>query len=275
MCIVSHMYKTNYGTWLLLFTIVFGCSYLIILKRFYWMYQNVLTCTCEVCFQIRIQERCLGVMILSPLPGSIFEAKFLILFLLLYSSLNFISYFCDVKIDGHSRHMFCKDTCQKVQSKRINDIIWIWISFQRLKKHLVQIVREMRSNKTEKVLATCLSNGQKLLLSFTLLWPKILSNSWQHLHQKTQVEMCKGSNEMVSLGDTAISLHILQPSLNGGWWGVSEVVKTLSAKICLISIFGEGRGVGVLKQVPEQGVLSEDFEHKFCLATFWMPLHHR
>ena len=20
---------------------------------------------------------------------------------------------------------------------------------------------------------------------------------------------------------------------------------------------------------------SEDFEHKFCLATFWMPLHHR
>ena len=56
--------------------------------------------------------------------------------------------------------MFCTDTCQKVQSKRINDIIWISISFQRLKKHLVQIVREIRSNEAEKVLATCLSNGQ-------------------------------------------------------------------------------------------------------------------
>ena len=38
-----------------------------------------------------------------------------------------------------------------------------------------------------------------------------------------------GRNEMVSLGDTAISLHILQPPLGGVFWKV----KTQSAKICL------------------------------------------
>ena len=37
-------------------------------------------------------------------------------------------------------------------------------------------------NKAAKVLATCLSNGQKLLLLLTSLWPKILDN-WQHWHQ--------------------------------------------------------------------------------------------
>ena len=48
------------------------------------------------------------------------------------------------------------------------------------------------------------------------------------------------SNEMVSLGDTAISLHILQPPLTGG--GVFWKVKTQSAKICLNFNF-EGGGV--------------------------------
>ena len=39
------------------------------------------------------------------------------------------------------------------------------------------------TNKAAKVLATCLWNCQKPLLSFTSLWPKILNNS-QHWHQK-------------------------------------------------------------------------------------------
>ena len=52
----------------------------------------------------------------------------------------------------------------------------------------------------------------------------------------------KVTNEMVSFGDTAISLHILQPPLTGGvgggWGGVGRggglwKVKTQSAKICL------------------------------------------
>ena len=36
--------------------------------------------------------------------------------------------------------------------------------------------------KAAKVLAACLSNGSKLLLLLTSLWPKILDN-WQHWHQ--------------------------------------------------------------------------------------------
>ena len=49
------------------------------------------------------------------------------------------------------------------------------------------------------------------------------------------------SNEMVSLEDTAISLHILQPpTATGGGGGV--VVKTQSAKICLNLNFRLGGG---------------------------------
>ena len=45
---------------------------------------------------------------------------------------------------------------------------------------------------------------------------------------------------MVSLGDTAISLHILKLPLAPR--GCSEVVKTQSAKICLNFNFQEGGG---------------------------------
>ena len=53
------------------------------------------------------------------------------------------------------------------------------------------------------------------------------------------VEWCcgKNENEMVSLGDTAISLHILQPA-RGVFWKV----KTQSAKICLNFNFRGGGG---------------------------------
>ena len=88
---------------------------------------------------------------------------------------------------------------------------------------------------------------------------------------------------MVSLGDTAISLHILQPSIWGG--GVLESQNTQSAKICLKFNFGGGGGVlesqntqsakiclnfnwgggGVLNQIPEQGC-SVQFGQKFLEA---------
>ena len=50
-------------------------------------------------------------------------------------------------------------------------------------------------------------------------------------------------NEMVSLGDTAISLHILQPTRGGGDEERFWEVKTQSAKICLNFNF-QGMGVG-------------------------------
>ena len=52
------------------------------------------------------------------------------------------------------------------------------------------------------------------------------------------------SNEMVSLEDTAISLHILQPPTATGGGGV--VVKTQSAKICLNLNFRWEGGGGVV-----------------------------
>ena len=52
--------------------------------------------------------------------------------------------------------------------------------------------------------------------------------------------------------------------------GCSEVVKTQSAKICLNFNF-QGRGRGFCFRTG----CSEEFKHKFCLATFLKPLHHR
>ena len=73
---------------------------------------------------------------------------------------------------------------------------------------------------------------------------------------------------MVSLGDTAISLHIHQPSkpkvpiFLGGGGGVFWKVKTQSAKICLNY---NGGGGCVLNQIPEQGC-SEEFSQKILEA---------
>ena len=105
---------------------------------------------------------------------------------------------------------------------------------------------------------------------------------------------------MVSLGDTALCLH--RHWDEGG--GILEV-KTQSAKICLNYNWGWGGGwVGGLGGVCSGSQISncqdlpkfqlgvggggvgcsepnsrtgccEDFQHKFCLATFWKPLHHR
>ena len=96
---------------------------------------------------------------------------------------------------------------------------------------------------------------------------------------------------MVSLGDTAISLHILQPTLGMGgghsgsqnskcqdlpkfqFWGKGGIleVKTQGAKICLNFNFRRG---DVLNPIPEQGVV-RNLSTNFFLATFWKPLHHR
>ena len=58
-------------------------------------------------------------------------------------------------------------------------------------------------------------------------------------------------NEMVSLGDTAISLHILQRPRGGG---VFWKVKTQSAKICLNFNFRGAGGGGVLEPNSRTGV---------------------
>ena len=59
---------------------------------------------------------------------------------------------------------------------------------------------------------------------------------------------------MVSLGDTAISVHILQVG-----WGCSVPVKTQSAKICLNLNLGDGGSVPVKTQSA-----------KICLnLNFW------
>ena len=66
---------------------------------------------------------------------------------------------------------------------------------------------------------------------------------------------------MVSLGDTAISLHILQPMpkfqfLGGGEGLLFWKSKTQSAMICLnFKFFLGGGGRAVLNQIPEQDVL--------------------
>ena len=72
---------------------------------------------------------------------------------------------------------------------------------------------------------------------------------------------------MVSLGETAISLHILQPPLKGECSGKSKLKVPRSAYISF--------GGGGCSEPNSRTVCSEEFEHKICLATFWMPLHHR
>ena len=81
-------------------------------------------------------------------------------------------------------------------------------------------------------------------------------------------------------GDTVISLHILQLPLTGGCSGKGQIwtqerklefggrvfwkVKTQSSKICLnFNFLGEG---GILKQIPEQGVL------RILSTNFALPL---
>ena len=77
---------------------------------------------------------------------------------------------------------------------------------------------------------------------------------------------------MVSLGDTAISLHILQPSKPkmprivqiSIWEGGGGVLESQNPKCQDLSKFQFG-GRGVLNQVPEQGC-SVQFGQKFLEA---------
>ena len=67
-------------------------------------------------------------------------------------------------------------------------------------------------------------------------------------------------NEMVSLGDKAISLHILQPP-TATRGGCSVLVKTQSAKICLnLNFQGGGMGYSVLVKTESA---------KICLNFNW------
>ena len=72
---------------------------------------------------------------------------------------------------------------------------------------------------------------------------------------------------MVSLGDTAISLHILQPPLNwGGGVLESQNPKCQDLPKFQFSAGGEGGGGVGLKQIPEQGVL------RILSTNFALPL---
>ena len=60
-------------------------------------------------------------------------------------------------------------------------------------------------------------------------------------------------------------------------WGMSCGPKVpRSVQICIF-IFGGGGGVVVQTNIPEilEWGHSRNFEHKYCLTTFWKPLHHR
>ena len=59
-----------------------------------------------------------------------------------------------------------------------------------------------------------------------------------------------------------------------GGGGCSVVAKTQSAKICLHFNFRRG---ALHTNIPEKLKWghSRNFEHKFCHAILWKPLHHR
>ena len=81
---------------------------------------------------------------------------------------------------------------------------------------------------------------------------------------------CNVANEMVSLGDTAISLHILQLPLTGeAGRGVFWKVKTQSAMICLNFNFQEGGG-GVFWEVKTQSAkICLNFNFQGGGGMFW------
>ena len=68
---------------------------------------------------------------------------------------------------------------------------------------------------------------------------------------------------MVSLGDTAISLHILQPPLTAGRGG--GVLGIQNPKCQDLPKFKLGEGEGFWNQIPEQGC-SGEFGQKFLEA---------
>ena len=64
-----------------------------------------------------------------------------------------------------------------------------------------------------------------------------------------------------------------------GWGHVlyqSKLKVPRSAQFSIFGVGGGGGGLGGRGSVPNPRTgCSCQFEHKFCLATFWKPLHHR